>query len=168
MLSDLKISTRLAWGFGFMGLLIALMGATSLLLANGANRSFHQVVDDRLPKVLSLHTAKEDVLAMELGLNRLAAQLDGATTRTQEARVAELREQINVLLQTLERQITSAQGRDLMARTLGARGTYERELERFFALLQAGDASAAAEQLNRAMEAPRSAYFAALDALIAY
>ncbi|GAA4419214.1 methyl-accepting chemotaxis protein [Acidovorax lacteus] len=168
MLSDLKISTRLTLGFGLMGLLIALMGSVSLLLANGADRSFHLIIDDRMPKVLSLHVVKEDVLAVELGLDRLLDSRDAQATRRHESRIAERREEIAKLLHTLDAQVQSTRGRALLSRTAEARTTYDREMGRFFDLLHAGDHAAAARWLREAMEAPRLAYFAALDELIAY
>ena len=69
--NDLKISTRLTLGFGLMALLIGLMGTLSVVLASRADKAFHSIIDDRFPKVLHLHVAKEDVTGVELALTQM-------------------------------------------------------------------------------------------------
>jgi methyl-accepting chemotaxis protein len=47
-IDDLKISTRLAWGFGILVLLVAGMGGFGLLQTRSTNRSIGTVYDDRV------------------------------------------------------------------------------------------------------------------------
>ena len=86
--SDLKISTRMTLGFGLMSLLICTMGGLSLTLAKRADSAFHTIIDDRYPKVLHLHVAKEDVVTVELALTQIALDPRPDTEREQESLMA--------------------------------------------------------------------------------
>ena len=82
--NDLKISTRLTLGFGLMSVLIGIMGAMSMALANRADNAFHSIIDDRFPKVLNLHVVKEDVIAVELALTQILVDASEQNVRLQQ------------------------------------------------------------------------------------
>ncbi len=166
--SDLKISTRMTLGFGLMSLLICTMGGLSLTLAKRADSAFHTIIDDRYPKVLHLHVAKEDVVTVELALTQIALDPRPDNVREQESLMAAKRKEITHLFDDLGRQITSDKGKAALAETLRARGVYAQQMERFFDLSHAGKMDEARGVLTGPMVAPRKAYFDALSALIAY
>ena len=166
--SDLKISTRMTLGFGLMSLLICTMGGLSLTLAKRADSAFHTIIDDRYPKVLHLHVAKEDVVTVELALTQIVLDPRPDNVREQESLMAAKRKEITHLFDDLGRQITSDKGKAALAETLRARGVYAQQMERFFDLSHAGKMDEARGVLTGPMVAPRKAYFDALSALIAY
>ncbi|WP_291517113.1 methyl-accepting chemotaxis protein [Acidovorax sp.] len=166
--SDLKISTRMTLGFGLMSLLICIMGGLSLTLAKRADSAFHTIIDDRYPKVLHLHVAKEDVVTVELALTQIVLEPRPDNLRAQESLIAGKRQEITRLFDELGRQITSDKGKAALAETLGARGAYSRQMERFFDFARAGKIDEARSVLTGPMVAPRKAYFDSLSALIAY
>lgn len=166
--NDLKISTRLTLGFGLMSVLIGIMGAMSMALANRADNAFHSIIDDRFPKVLNLHVVKEDVIAVELALTQILVDASEQNVQLQQAVVNAKREEITQLFDTLGKQITSAKGSAALAETLRARTEYSAQLRNYSQLASAGNMGEAKAVLTGAMVAPRKAYFQALDALIEY
>ncbi|MDD2547523.1 MAG: methyl-accepting chemotaxis protein [Burkholderiaceae bacterium] len=166
--NHLKISTRLVLGFGLLAVLIALMGSLSMLLANRANGSFRTIVDDRFPKVLNLHVAKQDITAVELGLTQILLDNQADNVRRAEQQIDAQRQAITRLFDTLSAQISSEKGKAALGETLRARGEYGEQLARYLAEVHAGRTSEAKAILNGSMVAPRTAYFEALDGLITY
>ena len=59
--SDMKISTRLILGFGMLALLIALMGAISAFKITTVGDLVDKLVNDRIPKVVSLYEVQGEV-----------------------------------------------------------------------------------------------------------
>ena len=166
--NDLKISTRLTLGFGLMGLLIGIMGTLSMGLAHRADNAFHSIIDDRFPKVLNLHVAKEDVTAVELALTQMLLDTRPENLLRHQALVNSKRQEITQLLDTLGQQITSPEGKAALAETQRARSDYAAQLQRYSELANAGQMDEARTILTVAMAAPRATYFDALDKLIAY
>src|ERR1035437_9214723 len=58
---DMKISTRLTLGFGFLALLIALMGGIAVIKVDVINEAFDNVAGNRLPKLISTYGCKEAI-----------------------------------------------------------------------------------------------------------
>ncbi|MBL7089711.1 methyl-accepting chemotaxis protein [Acidovorax sp.] len=166
--NDLKISTRLTLGFGLMALLIGIMGSLSMVLAHSADTAFHSIIDDRFPKVLNLHVAKEDVTAVELALTQMLLDTSAENIQRHQATINNKRQQITQLFDTLGQKITSPQGKAALAETLRARSEYAAQLLRYSELASAGRMDEARAILTGPMVAPRKAYFDALDGLIAY
>lgn len=164
--NDLKISTRLTLGFGLMALLIGLMGTLSVVLARSADKAFHSIIDDRFPKVLHLHVAKEDVTGVELALTQMLLDTSTENVQRHQATINAKRQQITQLFETLAQQITTPQGKAALAETLRARGEYAAQLLRYSELVAAGRMDEARAVLTGSMVAPRKAYFDALDGLI--
>lgn len=109
--NDLKISTRLTLGFGLMALLIGLMGTLSVVLARSADKAFHSIIDDRFPKVLHLHVAKEDVTGVELALTQMLLDTSTENVQRHQATINAKRQQITQLFETLAQQITTPKAR---------------------------------------------------------
>jgi methyl-accepting chemotaxis protein len=166
--NDLKISTRLTLGFGLMALLIGLMGTLSVVLASRADKAFHSIIDDRFPKVLHLHVAKEDVTGVELALTQMLLDTSPENVQRHQATINAKRQQITQLFEALAQQITTPQGKAALAETLRARGEYAAQLSRYSELLTAGRMDDARAVLTGSMAAPRKAYFDALDGLIEF
>ncbi|RYY96885.1 MAG: methyl-accepting chemotaxis protein, partial [Comamonadaceae bacterium] len=59
--NDIRISTRLALGFGLMALLIILTGAASLVKVHEIDTAFDRVMNDRYVKIHQLEKAKDDI-----------------------------------------------------------------------------------------------------------
>lgn len=168
LLKNLKISTRLFWGFGCMAVLITMLGASAVLLGQRASASFQTVTQDRIPKVLKLHLVKEDVMAAEQALAWMLVDNQPQHLRQHEQAVAVRSGKITQLFQTLHSQITSEQGKTALAHTEAARQAYTRHLANYYALIQSQQTDAAKALLLGPMLQQRQAYFEKLDALIAH
>lgn len=166
--NDLKISTRLTLGFGLMALLIGLMGTLSMALANNADKAFHSIIDDRFPKVLNLHVAKEDVTEVELLLTQMLLDTNAESIQQHQASINSKRQHITQLFDALAPQITSSKGKAALEETLRARGEYVAQLLRYSEHVTAGRLQEARAILTGSMAAPRQAYFEALNGLIDY
>ena len=164
--NNVKISTRLVLGFGFMVMLMVWMGTTAIVLAQRANDSFHVVVDDLMPKISTLHQTKEQILSTELALTHLMLDFTPNNVQRQQAAVESGRQKITQAFKELERLVTSEKGKALLKEVLEARATYTSHLGNFYAKAQAGDIETARNILMNQMSTHRTAYFGSLDHFI--
>ena len=164
--NNVKISTRLVLGFGFLVMLMVLMGTTTIMFAKRANSSFHVVVDELMPKINTLHLAKEQIFATELALTHLMLDFTPENVQRQQTAIQNRRQQITRAFEELERLVTHEKGQALLKDVLSARAVYASHLGNFYAKAQAGDSEAARNILMNQMSAHRTAYFDSLDRLI--
>ncbi|QHE88672.1 methyl-accepting chemotaxis protein [Hydrogenophaga sp. BPS33] len=144
----LKMSQRL--GLGFASVLVLLLLLTAL--AWNALRTA-QVATERVV-VLERHAAAitEWAAGTRLNINRALAVAKSRADPEVDAHfkplVAQTSARISELQKTLETEITSSEGKALLARISDARGDYMAVRKTFFDTLKAGDLDAAIRQLN--------------------
>ncbi len=167
-LNDMKISVRLVLGFGLMALLLVQLASSSLFRVATMSDAFGLVAHDRYPKVIELQAVKENLGSIENALNHLLLIDNPADLQQEHAVIAAKRQESSKILERLQPQILSAQGKAAFDQILQARDVYSQEQNRFIGLVTAGNKDEARTVRLTGMPALRKAYADALDGSVKY
>ncbi len=166
--SDWKVSTRLAAGFGVvvvMGALVALMAYRQI---SSIGVELGQLVTDRMVKIAKLNDVKNNQnLSARVMRNVLIAH-DPSIRASEMKRYEESRAQNAHLLAELDKLLTLPRGRELLARINEANAPFWAEADRAMALAQSGNDAAAAGLLLGAVRDHQARYFKAVDDLLSF
>ena len=166
--SDLKISTRLILGFGMLALLIALMGGIALVKTNVVDGDVVKLVDDRIPKVITLYEIKGELNNVARATRNMVIRVEPADIKKEIAGIEEARKQIGDRLQKLGAGVKSDAGKAILARIIESRVSYVAAQGKFIDLVNAGKVDEAKTLLLGDMYAGQKSYFAALDDMIKF
>ena len=167
-LNDMKISTRLILGFGALGLLIALMGALSLLKVSVMSQMFTQVINERIPKIVSINDIKGDVNVIARATRNMVIMSDPVEIKKEVGRIEAARTRIGDRLAKLGEQITSDEGKAELAKVAEARNKYVQLQLKFMELAAGGKTDEAKTLLLLEMRPVQRAYFDELDGLLSH
>jgi len=167
-LNDMRISTRLALGFGILTLLIALMVGISIIRSSAVGDAFDTVVNQRYAKIAALNNIKGGLNQIARSLRNAVIMSDPADVRKELEVVESTRKVIVDQWGTLQAQIRSEKGKALVERATDARSKYAALQLKFTDLIAAGKTDEARSLLLGELRPTQLAYFAALDDLIAY
>jgi len=167
-MSDLKISTKLRLGFGLMAFLIVLMGGVSLVKVQDTGQDFRLVMEDRYPKVASLHKVIEH-LEENAVVQRDLLILTDADVITKEMAGVNARATDNAArLAKLEEEITSVKGRELLQKVVEVRLAYLPLQTKFIAQVAQGQQDLAKNLLLTEMGPLQLQFLEALKGLITF
>jgi methyl-accepting chemotaxis protein len=166
--SDLKISARLILGFGMLTLLIALMGGIALVKTNVVDGDVVKLVDDRIPKVITLYEIKGELNNVARATRNMVIRVEPADIKKEIAGIEEARKQIGDRLQKLGAGVKSDAGKAILARIIESRVSYVAAQGKFIDLVNAGKVDEAKTLLLGDMYAGQKSYFAALDDMIKF
>jgi methyl-accepting chemotaxis protein len=166
--NDMKISTRLILGFGMLALLIALMGGIALVKTNVVDGDVVKLVDDRIPKVITLYEIKGELNNIARATRNMVIRVDPAEIKREIAGIEEARKQIGDRLQKLSAEVKSDAGKAILARIIENRVSYVAAQGKFIDLVNAGKVDEAKTLLLGDMYAGQKSYFAALDDMIKF
>ncbi|WP_439608388.1 methyl-accepting chemotaxis protein [Hydrogenophaga sp.] len=164
----LKIGHRLTLGFASV---LALLVVLTALAWNGLQAS--QAATERVV-VLEHRSAATNEWAQSttLNINRVLAVAKSKADPEVDAHfkplIAQTTTRINELQKTLEAEISSAEGKALLAKIAGARGDYIAVRKTYFDTLKGGDAAAANQQLTTGLMPAAERYSAAQAELQAF
>jgi methyl-accepting chemotaxis protein len=165
---DFNIGTRLALGFALVILItIAVAVAGRTLLAQAAQQ-MHELTEDRGVKVRQARDIKEEHYRIASDLRDLLIATDPALRRQQSAAIDLARARADENLQGLDRTIRSERSRALLQAALAARARYVPVRDQVIAHALAGRGEEARAALLKELEPAQTAYFEALNALIAH
>ena len=166
--NDMKISTRLILSFGMLALLIALMGGIALVKTNVVDGDVDKLVDDRIPKVITLYEIKGELNNIARATRNMVIRVDPAEIKREFAGIEEARKQIGDRLQKLSAEVKSDAGKAILARIIENRVSYVAAQGKFIDLVNAGKVDEAKTLLLGDMYAGQKSYFAALDDMIKF
>ncbi len=164
--NDIRISTRLALGFGLMALLIVLTGAASLVKVFELDTTFDLVTGDRYVKVIKLEKIKDDVNTIARAMSYTALMEMPDEMRAQAALIKATRQRIAASLEEIGATIATERGKQALREVNTARDAFVAQQDKFLSLIAAGrDMEARALILGDARMAQHE-YFTKLGALI--
>ncbi len=167
-LNDMRISTRLVLGFGTLGLLIAFMGGVAQFKVSAMNALFSQVVTERIPKIVLVNDIKGDVTLIAEAVRNMIMISDSAEIIKERTRIEGARKRIGERLKTLGEQITTDEGKVVLAKVLQTRGIYDPLEAETTTLSGDGQVFEAKAMLLDKVRPAQKAYFDALDGLLKY
>ncbi len=137
-LDDTKISTRLAFAFGILTLLIAIMGGVSLFKVAAVVDSLHVVVGNHYPKIESLHLIQDGVNVTARVMRNFALVGPGAKGEQELKRLPEVRAAIAQRLSELQQTVRSDQGKAELAQLMELNARFVPLQEQFDDLVRKG------------------------------
>ena len=165
---DVKISTRLVLGFGLMALLIAIMGALTLVKIGAVDEAFHKVVDDRQPKIALLNEVKGDINIVARAMRNMFIMSNPADIKKEAEKIEATRKQITELLEKLQPQIRVEKAKAILAKITEARGKYVSLQAKVMELLNAGKLEDAKGVMLGELRPAQQNYFDTVDEMIKY
>jgi methyl-accepting chemotaxis protein len=168
MLNNLKIGVRLIAGFAIVLILLAVVSVLSVTRLSDLNTEVNDLVTDKYPKTID---AIDIVRAMNgvAQINRnLLLITDPAETQKQMARMTEQRKIISDNIASLEKTITSDEGKKLLAKMNETRAAYVSTLEKYTGMVQRGERDNAMKLLYGDFRPVTDAYMGAIRALIEF
>ncbi|WP_157539130.1 MCP four helix bundle domain-containing protein, partial [Hydrogenophaga flava] len=166
MLSNLKVGIKLSLGFGFVGLLIALIAGISWVKLDGAIALQNDALEDRYPKTVMVADLETDVVRQGVLLRNILLASNRGDTAGVNAALAQLQEssaRVGKVFETLDGLINNPKARELMKRVSDTRDAYRKERETMLGLVRDGKNTEAEQLLNGSMQAARNAYGDALE-----
>ena len=163
---DMKISVRLALGFGAMALLIVLMGGLSLLKVSVMNGLFHEVINDRIPKIVAINDIKGDLNLTARAIRNMILVSSTADVKQEGSRVDAALKRTADRLAKLALELKSQEGKSALAKVVDARSKYLPVLNEYLELANGGQNADAKVMLMGSVRKAQTAYFDALDALL--
>ncbi|MGB4059999.1 MAG: MCP four helix bundle domain-containing protein, partial [Burkholderiaceae bacterium] len=164
-LNHLKISTRMAIGFGIMFVLLVVTAGLANVNLRQSERDAQQLLEQERQAAL----ADQWVGHTQLNVTRVLALAKSGANPAVDAYfkplIAQTTQDINTLQKQLEDHISSSEGKALLAAIGQLRKAYIDVRNTYFATLKAGDTDKAETQLNTAVLPAAQAYVAKMREL---
>jgi methyl-accepting chemotaxis protein len=138
----MKVSTRLALGFGIVTILLIAISAISVMRLETVNASLALVTEDRYPKTILVHDSLERSLDDGRQFRSLLLAADDAEASQYKKKVADNSAVRLANLSKLEKTLASDKGRSIMKVIMDKRVALEQRIEPFYALVKADRAQA--------------------------
>jgi len=169
MLKNLKVGARLALGFGLMIVLLIVIALMSIMRLNELDAAVEILVNDRYVKVAQVNETIDHVNIIAQSLrNMILWGRNIEEVRAEEVRIEASRAAATEIINTLTSQITSEEGKRLLASMNSKRQAYISTQDRIIALAKVGEAETdaqATELLLGDFRPLQNDYLAAWEAL---
>ncbi|MFC3682111.1 methyl-accepting chemotaxis protein [Hydrogenophaga luteola] len=166
MFSNLKVGIKLALGFGFVGLLIALIAGISWVKLEGAIALQNNALEDRYPKTVMIGDLKQDVTKQGVILRNALLATNRGDNAGVNAALAQLQEssaEVGKVYDKLEAVINNPKAKEMLGRIQDRRAAYIKERDVMLAMMREGKSAEAEQHLNGELQALRNAYDASMQ-----
>ena len=148
-ISNLKIGTRLAAGFGSVLLLLVAIVTVSYLRLNDLSAGTESIVNDRMPKIQMAADINQNIMVVARAARNLLIAEDKGLEKAQIAAIEKANEENAQLIAKLRPMIHTEKGKADLAKFDEARNNYQKVLE---TLLSLADTSSAKHDAKKAAE----------------
>jgi methyl-accepting chemotaxis protein len=147
--ANMKVATKLAWGFGLVVLLMIIISAISLLRLGELSSELHTVGNERWPRVQMLAEIRQQSSIIAISLRNIMLSRDAADQEANKASVLDARQKIGKAVEYLQANIQNARGKELLSAILDARSNYVAGQEALLQIIASGEADEAMRYLNQ-------------------
>jgi len=168
MLKNLKIGTRLGLGFGFLLVLMLVVGVYGIRSIQSLNEQVKVLVEDRMVKTEQANGVIDNLNLIARSLRNIYIDDDKGRQTQELQRIADARAKIRDLFDALEKTITSDKGKALIKKILDVRPNYIRVTETYMELIKSGQLEQAKKLLLSEVRDIQRPYFDGVNELIAY
>ncbi|HEX8602300.1 MAG TPA: MCP four helix bundle domain-containing protein, partial [Pseudoduganella sp.] len=168
MFRNLKVSARLALGFGIVSILLAaviLLGIRSLA---GVSDNVNELVTDKYPKVVMAHDLIGNITTIAIGMRNIVIFDDAEASRRELATIETERAQLRETLEKLKKVVASRDGQEVLQSVVDTREQYRVIQEEFLRLVAAGKRVEARDLLVNKLEGIQTTYIGTIRKLIAH
>ncbi|WP_156391430.1 MCP four helix bundle domain-containing protein, partial [Acidovorax sp. Root70] len=162
-MNQLKISTRLAVAFAVMVLLLATLGAVSLVRSANQRTELKEVIDVRLQIIKSLGVLNDGVNEQAIQVRNLAIFTKESIVKSATSQISASAAEIDAQYKTLNELLVSDKGKELLTRMQQRRADFLKLRDQYLALLQQGQRDEGLKLLEEQLRPAQRAYMAAID-----
>ncbi|GKT22146.1 methyl-accepting chemotaxis protein [Acidovorax sp. SUPP3334] len=163
-MKNLKISTRLAIGFGVLAILGVAIALLAALRMQGLAEDLSEVSANRMVKVAQFTDIKDNLNNSARAVRNIIISSDPALRAGEKKKVAEARAANAELLQQLDKTLALPATREQLRIISTNRDSYNQAIDRAIALAEAGDSAAAGALLIKEVRTYQNLLFSAVDA----
>ena len=167
-LNDMRISTRLALGFGILVLLFAAMAGVSFVNVTTLDEAFKKVIDQRVPRLALLNKIKNNIDQVRVSMRNAIIMNDPLEAKKELERIQSANRTVNDALERLQADTKSEKGKALLSKILEVRSEFLPLQDKFIDLVTAGQMEEAKVHLLTELRPVQVAYNAAVDAMIGF
>ncbi|MDB6063696.1 MAG: methyl-accepting chemotaxis sensory transducer [Verrucomicrobiaceae bacterium] len=168
MLKNMKIGTRMGFGFALVLIILLATLAVSALRLGKLNGEINGIVAEQFPKTVVANAIINGVNAQAIAMRNAVIFTDSKDVKAQLDKVKTMDDAINSGMPDLEKMLESDDERLMMNSVTEARGTYATSLEQFNKLVAANKLADASTLLTKEIAPQQDTYIAAINDLISY
>ncbi|MBA5605768.1 MCP four helix bundle domain-containing protein [Duganella sp. FT3S] len=168
---NLKVSSRLAIGFGLLILALMVVSATALWRLNTLNDGIGELVGNRMVKMRQLTELKDNLNAIARANRNVALIADVKDAQVEADKIPPLQARNRAILDELGKTVNLARGLELLNAINEARPAYNQRLDESIKLGLTGkpeDAQAATAIIIGDLRGKQNALFKAVDEFLAF
>ncbi|MPQ59738.1 methyl-accepting chemotaxis protein [Duganella sp. FT27W] len=168
-ISNFKIGTRLAAGFGIVLLLLVMVAAMAISRIQSINAATDTMLEDRYVKVMLTKSIQDEVNAQARFIrNATIGANDTAEVTSSLAKLEDSVQKNTKALEQFKGMINSDEGRRLFDVLTETRGGYAQAREAAVKLLRDGQAEAAGQYVLKNLRPPQNKFFDALKTMVEF
>ncbi len=168
MLSNMKIGTRLAVGFGAILALLAIVAILSLVRLGAIGQGIEIIVNDRYPKTVWANDIIANANVTARSIRNMVIFDKKEDVLKENSRIDEASKAVTEEIEKLKKTVTSEKGRDLLKGIIDARASYAEALKEARRLALEGKKKETADFLVGKMRPLQLTYMSNVEALIKY
>ncbi len=168
MLKNMKIGSRLGFGFGIIMVLLVVVGGFSIVEISQLGKELNTIVSDRFPKTVAANDIIDQVNAAARALRNMALLKSTQDVEKEYQRILEARKINGEKLKYLESSIADEKGKTLLKAMNEVIPDYRRQTDGYLELLKSGKRDAALTLLMGDLRSSQNAFNATVNDLIKY
>ena len=167
-LQQLRISHKLALGFGMLLALTTIMAIVAQMKVRAINQDLNILLENRYPKIVALHDIKDTLNSSTISLISLALQQDAEQRHRAEQRLFKDSKLISERIEQLDLSMKLPRAREIFQVVQHERAHYLTLRTRYIELIERDEQASALQLLLGELHATQLRYFAALEDLISF
>jgi len=167
-MNQLKISTRLTFGFSVLVVLLVILGGVALLRSASQQDELRDVVEQRIPITKAVGELATGVDVQAIQFRNLAIFTSEPIVKSSLDHLSASRALVTEKYKELDGLITSAKGRQLLDRARQQRADFVKLGDEYVALIKQGNKDAAIQLLEEKLRPTQLAYQATIEEVIGY
>ena len=165
---NLKIGQKLAFSFSVVIALMLLLATLAYIRVNGLASGIELLNKDRYPKIVLVHTIKDELNEIARNMRNILLMSDAETLKKEYANIDEKSQMIGVNIDKLSKVITSEKEQEILKLVVAARIKFIALRTTFLNLAKDGKKDEAVALLYSEVRPSQLAYFDVLDKLIEF
>jgi methyl-accepting chemotaxis protein len=162
-LSSLKVSTRLALGFGMLALIGIAIAIVDAYEMRTLSVSLDEVANNRMIKVEQFTSIRDALGANARSVRNIVISDDAAVREVEKKKMTDIKVANNEILVKLDKSLTLTKSRELLKIINDNRGPYNSAMDRVIALVEKGDKAGASVLLFGEVRTLQNIVFKATD-----
>ncbi|MGV3726901.1 methyl-accepting chemotaxis protein [Hydrogenophaga sp.] len=168
MFKNLKISTRLVGAFTLLVAMLLAIGGISVLRTVSVEKDLVDITQRRMTVIADMELIRDEANFQARAIRNIALFTDPAKIAEEKQAIAASRSKVNELDTKLSTLLVSAKGRELQAKLADMRKPFRESVDKFMAMIAAGEREPAIAYLFDAVRPAQLAYFQVIDDAVVF